>query len=111
MPRDTCSVFSLPVEHARHNIFIQQILTVSAPVEWLWVNDFNRNEYPIWHVWPAIVDIWRTSYQNMKHQSSLHRPVITGGSEKAERVPRRMDYRIGVIEFYVIANNKKQHVT
>ena len=53
---------------------------------------------------PALVDMWGTSYQNMKYQSSLRRRVITGGSEKAVRVSRRMDCRIGVIKFYVSAN-------
>ena len=56
---------------------------------------------------PALVYMWRTSHQNMKHQSSLRRGVITGGSEKAAWVSRRMDCRIGAIEFYVSANNKK----
>ena len=54
---------------------------------------------------PAPVDMWRTSYQNIMHQSPLRRWVITGGSGKATRVSRRMDCRIGVIEFYVRANN------
>ena len=54
---------------------------------------------------PALVDMWGTSYQNMKNQSSLRRRVITGRSEKAVRVSRRMDCRIGVIKFYVSANN------
>ena len=54
---------------------------------------------------PALVDMWGTSYQNMKYQSSLRRRVITGGSEKTVRVSRRMDCRIGVIKFYVSANN------
>ena len=54
---------------------------------------------------PALVDMWGTSYQNMKYQSSLRRRVITGGSEKTVRVSRRMDCRIGVIKFYVCANN------
>ena len=53
----------------------------------------------------ALVDMWGTSYQNMKYQSSLWRRVITGGSEKAVRVSWRMDCRIGVIKFYVSANN------
>ena len=48
----------------------------------------------------ALVDIWGTSYQNMKYQSSLRRRVITNGSERAARVSRRMDCRIGVIELY-----------
>ena len=54
---------------------------------------------------PALVDMWGTSYQNMKYQSSLRRRVITGGSEKAVRVSRRMDCRIAVIKFYVSAND------
>ena len=54
---------------------------------------------------PALVDMWGTNYQNMKYQSSLRRRVITGGSEKAVRVSRRMDCRIGVIKFYISANN------
>ena len=54
---------------------------------------------------PALVDMWGTSYQNMKYQSSLRRRVITGGSEKTVRVSRWMDCRIGVIKFYVSANN------
>ena len=54
---------------------------------------------------PALVDMWGTSYQNMKYQSSLRRRVITGGSEKAVRVSRRMDCGIGVIKFYISVNN------
>ena len=54
---------------------------------------------------PALVDMWRTSHQNMKYQSSLRRHVITGGSQKALRVSQRMDCRIGVIKFHVSANN------
>ena len=54
---------------------------------------------------PALVDMWRTSHQNMKYQSSLRRRVITGGSQKDVRVSRRMDCRIGVIQFHVSANN------
>ena len=46
---------------------------------------------------PALVDMWRTSCQNMKCQSSLRRRVITGRSEKTVRVSRRMDCPIGVI--------------
>ena len=54
---------------------------------------------------PALVDMWGTSYQNMKYQSSLRRRVITGGSEKDVRVSRKIDCRIGVIKLYVSANN------
>ena len=55
---------------------IQRILTGPARVEWLWVNDFSPNEYHIRHAWPTLVDMWRTSHHNMKHQSSLHRRDI-----------------------------------
>ena len=86
-------------------VMTQWIFTGPARVEWLWVNDFGPNEYHIWHGWPSTCDMWRTSHQNMKYQSSLRRRVITGGSQKAVRVSRRMDCRIGVIKFYVSANN------
>ena len=56
---------------------------------------------------PALVDMWGISYQNMKFQSSLHRRVITGWSEKTARESRRMGCRIGVIKFYVSANDWK----
>ena len=42
----------------------------------------------------------------MKYQSSLRRCIITGVSDKAGRVSRRIDCQIGVIEFYVSANDK-----
>ena len=54
---------------------------------------------------PTLVDMWETSYQNMKYQSSLHRRVITGGSEKVVRVSRGKDCRIVVIKFYVSADH------
>ena len=55
---------------------------------------------------PTLVDMWRTSHQNMKYQFSLRRRVITGGGQKAvRRVSRRMDCRIGVIKFYVSGIN------
>ena len=81
-----------------------QILTGPARVEWLWVNDFKPQGIPHGTRDPALVGMRGTSYQNMKYQSSLHRRVITGGSEKAARVSQRMNYLIGVIEFYISAN-------
>ena len=54
---------------------------------------------------PALVDMWRTSRQNVKYQSLLRRRVITGESQKTVRVSRWMDCRIGVIKLYVSANN------
>ena len=83
----------------------QRIFTGPARVEWLWVNDFGPMNTIYGTGDPALVDMWRTSHQNMKYQSSLRKRVITGGSQKAVRVSRRMDCRIGVIKFYVSANN------
>ena len=86
----------------------QRIHTGPASVEWLWDNAFIPNEHTKYGTrGPTLVDMWRTSFQNMKHQSSLRRCVITGGSENAARVSQRMDCWIGVIEFHVSANNKK----
>ena len=34
-------------------VMTQWILTGSARVEWLWVNDFSHNEYHIWQAWPS----------------------------------------------------------
>ena len=132
-------------------VMTQRIFTGPARVEWLWLTSAPMNTiYGTGD--PALVDMWRTSQQNMKYQSSLQgwgeyysgtrlaqndkheytknivleywfsstrtcmlsthpspaslrRRVITGGSQKAVWVSRRMDCRIGVIKFYVSANN------
>ena len=47
----------------------------------------------------------------MKHQCSMRRLTITGGSEKAVRVSRRMDCRFGVIKSHVSDNNKNVYVS
>ena len=44
-------------------------------------------------------------HQNMKHQCSMRRLKITGGSEKAVRVSRRMDCRFGAIKLAPIIKN------
>ena len=49
-------------------------------------------------------------HRNMKHQRSMRRLTITGGSDKAVRVSRRMDCRFGVIKSHVSANNKNFNV-
>ena len=56
---------------------------------------------------PALFDMWRTSHQNMKYQSSLRRRVITGGSQKAVRVSRRMDCRMVWLNFMLVPIIKK----
>ena len=56
---------------------------------------------------PALVDMWGTSYQNMKYRSSLRRRVITGGSEKAARVSRRMDCELVWLNFMSVPIIKK----
>ena len=47
----------------------------------------------------------------MKHQCSMRRLAITGGSEKDVRVSRRMDCRFGVIKSHVSDNNKNLYVS
>ena len=47
----------------------------------------------------------------MKHQCSMRRLTITGGSEKDVRVSRRMDCRFGVIKSHVSDNNKNLYVS
>ena len=66
----------------------------------------SHNEYHIWQAWPSTCWHVGNKLPNMKYQSLLRRRVITRGSEKAVRVSRRMDCRIGVIKFYVSANSR-----
>ena len=47
----------------------------------------------------------------MKHQCSMRRLTITGGSVKDVRVSRRMDCRFGVIKSHVSDNNKNLYVS
>ena len=80
MLRDTRTAFSLPVEHALHD--------TTDPH---WARTLNgygsMTSAPMNTIYgthdTALVYMWRTSHQNMKHQSSLRKSVITGGSEKA----------------------------
>ena len=90
-----------PMLHFLSNMpaMTQRILTGPARAECLWVNDFNHNEYHIWHAWPSTC--WHVGNNLPKYE------VITGGSERAARVSRRMDCRIGGIEFYVSAKKWK----
>ena len=97
------SASGLPAEHARHenngSSLVPHVLNGYGSMTLATTNTiYGKSD-------PALVDMWGTSYQNMKYQSSLRRRVITGGSEKAVRVSRRMDCRIGVNKFYVSANN------
>ena len=69
-----------------------------------------------WHyqTWPSICFVLSTFgeqvHRNMKHQCSMRRLTMTGGSEKAVRVSRRMGCRFGVIKSHVSANNKNLYV-
>ena len=68
-----------------------------------------------WHcqTWPSIcfvLTFGKQVHRNMKHQCSMRRLTITGGSEKDVRVSRIMDCRFGVIKSHVSANNKKIYV-
>ena len=96
LPKYEAPIFtgSRPVEHARHDPTDLHWARTRWMVMGQWIQ-------PKWIPYRARVTqhVWRTSYQNMKHQSSLCRRVITGGSEKAARVSRRMDCWIGKIEY------------
>ena len=60
--------------HSLSNVpVIQRILTGSALIEWLWVNDFSHNEYHIRHVWPSTCWHVGNKLPNMKYQSLLPR--------------------------------------
>ena len=105
--RDTRAALSLPAEHALNTSWHNgsslgpHVLNGYGSMTLATTNTiYGKRD-------PALVDMWGTSYQNMKYQSSLRRRVITGGSEKAARVSQRMDCRIGVIKFYVSVNNQK----
>ena len=100
MLRETHTAFSLPVEHAHHDTTDPHW---PARVEWLWVNDFSPNEYHIWHAWPST---WHVETKLQKYQA----PIFTAQTRNHWRKLKgraSMDCRIGVIEFYVSANNKK----
>ena len=100
MLRDTHTAFSLPVNQARHDTDLHW-----ARMCWVVMGQWLQPQgIPHGTRDPALVGMRGTSYQNMKYQSSLHRCVVTGGSEKAARVSQRMNYLIGVIEFYISAN-------
>ena len=100
MLRDTHAAFSLPVNQARHDTDPHWARTYWVVMgQWLQPQGIPHGTRD-----PALVGMQGTSYQNMKYQSSLHRRVITGGSEKAARVSRRMNYLIGVIESCISAN-------
>ena len=63
--------------------------------------------------WPSICFVLTFGehvHRNMKHQCSMRRLTITGGSEKTVRVSRGMDYPFVVIKYHVSANNKNLFV-
>ena len=88
-------------------VMTQWILTGPARVEWLWSMTSATTNTIYGTRDPALVDMWGTSYQNMKYQSSLRRCIITGRSQRAAWVSQRMECQIGVIVFYVSANSYK----
>ena len=68
-----------------------------------------------WHcqTWPSICFVLifgEQVHRNMKHQCSMRRLTITGGSEKDVRVSWRMDCRFGVIKSHVSAKNKNLYI-
>ena len=50
-------------------VMTQRIFPGPARVEWLWVNDIGPMNTIYGTGDPALVDMWRTSHQNMKYQS------------------------------------------
>ena len=119
MLRDTRTALWLPFAHARHG----SIAPRRARTCWFVTGQWLHVE-PTCVAWllhcglhccfrklfakldPAFVLYWH----NMKHQCSMRRLTITGGSEKTVRVSRRMDCRFGVIKSHVSANNKNLYV-
>ena len=132
MLRDTRTALWLPFAHAHHGsiaprrartcwFVTSQWLHVEPPcVAWLLqcgLHCFFRKLFATytWHcqTWPSIcfvLTFGKQVHRNMKHQCSMRRLTITGGSEKDVRVSRRMDCRFGVIKSHVSANNKKVYV-
>ena len=50
-------------------VMTQRIFPGPARIEWLWVNDIGPMNTIYGTGDPALVDMWRTSHQNMKYQS------------------------------------------
>ena len=129
MLRDTHAAYWLPFEHARHG----SIAPRRARTYWFVTGQWRHVEPPCitwllhcglrccirklfatytWycHTWPSfccVLAFGEQVHRNMKHQCSMHRLTITGGSEEAVWVYRRMDCRFGVIKSHVSADNKK----
>ena len=129
MLRDTRTSLWLPFAHARHG-------SIAPHVDLLRINDSTWSPHvsPAWllhcglhccsrklfatytwhcQTWPSIcfvLTFGEQVHRNMKHQCSMRRLTITGGSEKNVRVSRRMDCRFGVIKSHVNANDKNVYV-
>ena len=126
--RDTRTVFWLPFAHARHGSIARRRARTCWFVTGQWLH--MEPTCVAWFLhcglhccfwklfatytlhcqtWPSICFVLtfvEQVHRNMKHQCSMRRLTITGGSEKAVRVSRRMDCRFGVIKYHVSDNNK-----
>ena len=133
MLRDTRTAFWLPFAHARHGSIARR----RARTCWFVTGQWLRVEPTCvtWFLhcglhccfrklfatytlhcqtWPSIcfvLTFGEQVHRNMKHQCSMRRLTITGGSEKAVRVSRSMDCRFGVIKSHVSDNNKNLYVS
>ena len=50
-------------------VMTQRILNRPARVEWFWVNNFNPNEYHIWHAWPSTC--WHVENKSRKYEAPI----------------------------------------
>ena len=103
MLRDIRAAFSLPVEHARHDT---TDLHWSRTC-WMVLGQWLRPQCHIWHGWPSTC--WHVENKSPKYEV----PIVTAQtcnhwwkSKGCASVPKN-GFRIGVIEFYVSANNQK----
>ena len=133
MLRDTRTAFWLPFAHARHGSIARRRARTCWFVtgQWLHVEPtcvawflhcglhccFRKlfATYTLhcqtWSSICFVLTFGEQVHRNMKHQCSMRRLTITGGSEKAVRVSRKMDCRFGVIKSHVSDNDKNLYVS
>ena len=131
MLRDTRTAYWLPFTHARHGSIARCRACWFVTGQWLHVEPTCvawflhcglhccfRKLFATYtmhcQTWPSIcfvLTFGEQVHRNMKHQCSMRRLTITGGSVKDVRVSRRMDCRFGVIKSHVSDNNKNLYVS
>ena len=133
MLRDTRTAFWLPFAHVRHGAITRRRARTCWFVtgKWLHVEPTcvawflhcglhccfrklfatHTLHCQTWHSICFVLTFGEHVHRYMKHQCSMRRLTITGGSEKAVRVSRRMDCRFGVIKSHVSNNKKNLYVS